>query len=118
MKVLAVVLLTVGTAAPLLVAQGVAPASGVGGITPGAMIGLAATWLGIGIGYLNLRRTIRRDAEEQMNAVATKVAHNVVTARAMSFMDKGRQEEINAKNDERYELLLAMQERRRGGGAG
>lgn len=90
------------------------PISTNSGISLGAAIGLIATWIMVSFAYINLRRTIRRDQDEEIDArvraalaIYTEKVREEWSRRGATFMDRGVQEQINKQNDERYLALVS-----------
>jgi hypothetical protein len=91
-----------------LLAQSPAP-SGIA-ITPGAIGGLAATWIGIVMGYINLRRSIKHENTEAIKTEATRIATDLFAARAVTLMDRREQETINRHQEERFRTMASLTE--------
>lgn len=79
-------------------------------ITPGALVGLAATWIGIVMGYVNLRRSMKNENVETIRTEAKRIADELFSARASTLMDRREQEVINRHNEERYKAQASVSE--------
>jgi hypothetical protein len=80
------------------------------GITPGAVVGLLATWIGVLMGYLNLRRQMRAEMMEAIRNEAHRIASEMFSARAATLMDRREQETINKHNEERLRDQASMRD--------
>lgn len=85
--------------------SGTATPTGLGGISAGALVGIAATWIAIISGYFHIRRTLLQDRETAMKRVAEAAVRAELAVRGPTFMGRREQEIINSQNAERYHTL-------------
>lgn len=80
-------------------------ATGLGGISAGALVGIAATWIAIISGYFHIRRSIVQDRDAAMKRTAEAAVRAEFAVRGPTFMDRREQEIINSQHSERYQTL-------------
>jgi hypothetical protein len=69
-------------------AQPATSSDATGGISAGALYGLVLTWVGFVIGFLNLRRGMRADAQKAINASAQQLINAEVDRVAPMYVPK------------------------------
>ena len=85
--------------------------TGLGGISAGALVGIAGTWIAIVGGYFHIRRTLVQDREASIKRIAEAVVRAELAVRGPTFMDRSEQDRINEQNTERYQTLTRLIER-------
>lgn len=86
----------------------------IGGISPGALYGLVLTWVGFVIGFLNLRRGMRADAQKAIEASAQQLINAEVDRTAPLYMPRIEHDLLAKFYDERHAGMLRRVERLEG----